>query len=160
MVSASTSAHKRAPSDGRRWYCSTQQVLAESELEGWIGLGALVYCCGEDKPDRPAEMPEFVLSIQILTFRGSVFIRGRKEASTNTILASTKTTIPDECQPATSASCVSDLAGSKTLFPFATHTRPLIAEDGTAAHHGFWLNLNWKDARLYGGTHSCIPDVS
>ncbi|KAI8506371.1 hypothetical protein Bbelb_157980, partial [Branchiostoma belcheri] len=29
-------------------------------------------------------------------------------------------------------------------------TRPLIAEDGTAAHHGFWLNLIWKDELEWG----------
>ncbi|KAI8510011.1 hypothetical protein Bbelb_124390 [Branchiostoma belcheri] len=41
--------------------------------------------------------------------------------------------------------------------------RPLKAEDGTAALHGFWLNLNWKDGLDCGldfGAHCFLPDDS
>ncbi|KAI8491485.1 hypothetical protein Bbelb_306850 [Branchiostoma belcheri] len=117
-----------APTNLRTLLVSGRPLMAEDGTAA-LNRGALMYCCGEDKPDRPAEMPERDHEGSQLNFRGQ-----------NNCLQLIFT--QSKCQPATSASCVSDLAGSKTL---CTQTRPLIAEDGTAAHHRFWLNLDRKD---------------
>ncbi|KAI8484649.1 hypothetical protein Bbelb_375900 [Branchiostoma belcheri] len=60
------------------------------------------------------------------------------------------------------------LRTAQSLQAAAHKTRSLIAEDGTAAHRGFWLNLNWKDELEWGLRpsdtldlkHSCLAGSS
>ncbi|KAI8497497.1 hypothetical protein Bbelb_248030 [Branchiostoma belcheri] len=110
----------------------------------------------QDKPDRPAEMPEILTFIvgsrswslpsKLLVVRLS--LHSRKEGS------KLRRRLQDQMRFIFLPGKCNDASLPRQPAALAISTRPLIAEDGTAAHHAFWLNLNWKDARLYGGTHS------
>ncbi|KAI8510124.1 hypothetical protein Bbelb_125520 [Branchiostoma belcheri] len=106
-----------------------------------------------DKPARPAEMPETDPDAHRWK---QISEEGDDRDLHHPVTASTSFPILEE------VGCAGLMAFQHEASLLRRQLRrPLKAEDGTAALHGFWLNLNWKDGLdcgLHFGAHCFLPD--
>ncbi|KAI8515406.1 hypothetical protein Bbelb_062190 [Branchiostoma belcheri] len=144
----------RAPPDGRRWYCMQHST--------------------EDKPDRPAEMPEILtfvvgsrswsLPSKLLAVRLS--LHSRKEGSKRRRRLQDQMRfffLPVKCNERTTKEASRTSQANIIVF----NSTDILSVEVTACHvsqlhehpdsrrwycsaPGFWLNLNWKDELEWG----------